>query len=105
MEKDIAEIYVREFLPMFSSRSLVVSGLTFRSLIHFELQKEYNTLEQTYLKSRNINLIMPPLFNNFLLFWIKIKIFKALWYLVSHSHPSPSLSELKVKLIGFPLLQ
>ena len=37
MEKDIAEIYVREFLPMFSSRSLVVSGLTFRSLIHFEI--------------------------------------------------------------------
>ena len=54
MEKDIAEIYVREFLPMFSSRSLVVSGLTFRSLIHFELQKEYNTLEQTYLKRQNI---------------------------------------------------
>ena len=23
-------------LPMFSSRSLIVSGLTFRSLIHFE---------------------------------------------------------------------
>ena len=29
-------IYVRE-LPMFSSRSFTVSGLTFRSLIHFEL--------------------------------------------------------------------
>ena len=40
MEKDIAEIYVREFLPMISSRSLVTSGLIFRSLIHFELQKE-----------------------------------------------------------------
>ena len=24
------------FLPMFSSRSFIVSGLTFRSLIHFE---------------------------------------------------------------------
>ena len=29
-------IYVRECLPMFSSKSLTVSGLTFRSLIHFE---------------------------------------------------------------------
>ena len=29
-------IYVRKFLPMFSSRSCIVSGLTFRSLIHFE---------------------------------------------------------------------
>ena len=32
-----AVIYVGEcFLPMFSSRSFIVSGLTFRSLIHFE---------------------------------------------------------------------
>ena len=29
-------VYVRECLPMFSSRSLIVSGLTFRSFIHFE---------------------------------------------------------------------
>ena len=32
-------IYVRQwffFLPMLSSRSFIVSGLTFRSLIHFE---------------------------------------------------------------------
>ena len=29
-------IYVGEGLPMFSSRSFTVSGLTFRSLIHFE---------------------------------------------------------------------
>ena len=28
--------YVTEGLPMFFSRSLIVSGLTFRSLIHFE---------------------------------------------------------------------
>ena len=28
-------IYVRECLPMFSSRSFIVSGLMFRSLIHF----------------------------------------------------------------------
>ena len=28
-------MYVRECLPMFSSRSFIVSGLTFRSLIHF----------------------------------------------------------------------
>ena len=29
-------VYVGECLPMVSSRSLIVSGLTFRSLIHFE---------------------------------------------------------------------
>ena len=29
-------IYVIECLPMFSSKSFIVSGLTFRSLIHFE---------------------------------------------------------------------
>ena len=29
-------IYVRKCLPMFSSRSFIVSGLRFRSLIHFE---------------------------------------------------------------------
>ena len=29
-------IYVESVLPMFSSRSFIVSGLTFRSLIHFE---------------------------------------------------------------------
>ena len=27
-------------LPMFSSRSFIVSGLTFRSLIHFELKNK-----------------------------------------------------------------
>ena len=29
-------IYVGECFPMFSSRSFIVSGLMFRSLIHFE---------------------------------------------------------------------
>ena len=29
-------MYVRVFLPMFSSRSFIVSGLMFRSLIHIE---------------------------------------------------------------------
>ena len=29
-------IYVESVLPVFSSRSFIVSGLTFRSLIHFE---------------------------------------------------------------------
>ena len=29
-------IYVRECSPMFSSKSFIVSGLTFRSSIHFE---------------------------------------------------------------------
>ena len=34
-------IYGREFLPMLSSRSFIVSGLTFRSLIHFEFMFVY----------------------------------------------------------------
>ena len=29
-------IYVRDVLPMFPSMSFILSGLTFRSLIHFE---------------------------------------------------------------------
>ena len=35
--EDPAVIYVRECVPMFSSRSYIVSGLTLRSLTHFEL--------------------------------------------------------------------
>ena len=34
-------IYVRECLPMFSSRRFIISGLTFRSLIHFEFTFVY----------------------------------------------------------------
>ena len=34
--EDLALIYVIEGLRMFSSKSFIVSGLTFRSLIHFE---------------------------------------------------------------------
>ena len=34
--EDLAVIYVRECLPMFSYKSFIVSGLIFRSLIHFE---------------------------------------------------------------------
>ena len=34
-------IYVRECLPVFSSRSFIVSGLRFRSLIHSEFSSVY----------------------------------------------------------------
>ena len=34
--EDLALIYVIEGLRMFSSKSFIVSGLTFRSLIYFE---------------------------------------------------------------------
>ena len=34
--EDPAVIYVKSVLPMFSSRNFIVSGITFRSLIHFE---------------------------------------------------------------------
>ena len=36
-------------LPMFSSRSLIVSGLTFRSLIHFEFIFEYGIRKSSNL--------------------------------------------------------
>ena len=37
VKKDLALIYVKaSVLPMFSSKSFIVSGLTFGSLIHFE---------------------------------------------------------------------
>ena len=34
--EDLSVIVSKRILPMFSSKSLIVSGLTFRSLIHFE---------------------------------------------------------------------
>ena len=46
---DPAVIYVRECLPMFSSRSFTVSGLTFRSLILFEFTFVY--VMQSYVAS------------------------------------------------------
>ena len=36
-KKNIARIFVKEHLPVFSSRSFMVSGLTFRSVVHFSL--------------------------------------------------------------------
>ena len=39
--EDPAVIYVRECLPMFSSGSFIVYGLTLRSLIHFEFSFVY----------------------------------------------------------------
>ena len=38
-------IYVGEGLPMFSSRSFIVSGLRFGSLIHFEFIFVYGVRE------------------------------------------------------------
>ena len=35
-KKNLAVIYAKECLPIFSSKSFIVSNLTFRSLIHFE---------------------------------------------------------------------
>ena len=40
-------IYVREFFPMFSSRSFIVSGLTFRSLNHFEFSFVYGVIKRS----------------------------------------------------------
>ena len=37
MEKVIAAMYSESVMPLFPSRSFIISRLTFRSLIHFEL--------------------------------------------------------------------
>ena len=36
VKEDLAVIYVKSVLPVFSSKRFIVSGLIFRSLIHFE---------------------------------------------------------------------
>ena len=43
--EDPAVMYVGDVLPMFSSRSFIVSGLTFRSLIHSEFIFVYGVRE------------------------------------------------------------
>ena len=37
-------------LPMFSSKSFIVSGLTFRSLIHFELVNHMPAMQETWVR-------------------------------------------------------
>ena len=44
-QKDLAVIMAKRVLPMFSSKSFIVSGLTFRSLIHFEFIFVYGVRE------------------------------------------------------------
>ena len=44
-------------LPMFSSRSFIVSGLTFRSLIHFE----FIFVHISFLRGMSGGLVFPPL--------------------------------------------
>ena len=44
-QKDIAEIYVKTCLPMFSFKGFIVSSLTFTSLIHFEFISVYGVRE------------------------------------------------------------
>ena len=42
-------------LPMFSSRSFIVSGLTFRSLIHFEFIFVYGVRLVTFVEEIRIS--------------------------------------------------
>ena len=44
-QKDLAMIMSQSVLPMFSSKSFIMSGLTFRSLIHFEFISVYGVRE------------------------------------------------------------
>ena len=43
-----SDLLCQSVLPMFSSKSLIVSGLIFRSLIHFELIFVYDVRECSY---------------------------------------------------------
>ena len=54
--KNIATIYVKSVLPMFSSRSFIVSGLTFRSLIHFEFIFVYGVRKCSNLTVQHVAL-------------------------------------------------
>ena len=56
-------IYVRECspLPMFSSRSFIVSGLTFRSLIHLEFIFVYGVRIQVNPLLIHVNVRQKPL--------------------------------------------
>ena len=47
-QKNIAAIYVKKYLPAFSSGSFMVSSLEFRSLIHFEFIFVYGVRECSY---------------------------------------------------------
>ena len=44
-KKILLRFMSKSVLPMFSSKSFIVSGLTFRSLIHFEFIFEYDVRE------------------------------------------------------------
>ena len=44
-QNDLAVIYVIVFLLIFASKCFIVSGLTFRSLIHFEFIFVYGVRE------------------------------------------------------------
>ena len=46
---DLAVIYVIDILPLLSSKSFIVSGLTFRSLIHFEFIFVYGVRKRSNL--------------------------------------------------------
>ena len=46
-------------LPMFSSKGFIVSGLTFRSLIHFEFIFVYGAYK--FLKGKSDGLVFPSL--------------------------------------------
>ena len=47
VRKDIAEFMSKSIPPMFSSRSFIVSSLTYRSLIHFKLIFVYDVKERS----------------------------------------------------------
>ena len=59
-------------MPMFSSRSFIVSGLTFRSLIHFEFIFVYGVRKRSsFILSQVVDqFVLPPFVDNGLPFWV-----------------------------------
>ena len=60
-KKDTAAIYV-SVLPMFSSKSFIVSGLTFRSLVHFEFMFLYAVRKYSNLILLNVAVQLKRLY-------------------------------------------
>ena len=67
VKEDLAVIYVKSVLPVFSSKRFIVSGLIFRSLIHFEFIFMYGVRECSnlifYRFSFSIPLIRETVFS------------------------------------------
>ena len=75
IEKDVAVIYLKECFDYVSSRSFLVSSLSFRSLIHFELIFVYEVKEWS-----NFYFLNTPNFHGM---YLKVHLLFPLSYIIS----------------------